>query len=65
MKKQSLPITIIGDGQLYRQNLSIAQRDETWVEKILQERNATIQDTWLLTVDKQGSIFFLPKEVGK
>ena len=65
MKMQLLPVTIIGDGKLYRKNLPVAGRDEAWVEKILREKNATVPDTWLLTVDKQGNILFLPKEVGK
>ncbi len=63
VKDQHLPITIVIDGQLYRENLPIARRDEAWLEKILQERHTTLKDTWLLTVDETGHIFWLPREV--
>ena len=64
-KKQHLPVTIIGDGYLYRENLTAAGKDHRWVQKVLQERKATLQDTWLLTVDSEDHIIFLRKEGAK
>ena len=61
-KKQHLPVTIIGDGYLYRENLTAAGKDHRWVQEVLQERKATLQDTWLLTVDSEDHIIFLRKE---
>ena len=62
VKEQYLPITIVGDGHLYKENLSIAHKDEKWVQKILQERRTTLSQTWLLTVDEKGHVLWLPKE---
>lgn len=61
-KKQYLPVTIVGDGYLYRENLAAAGKDEAWVEKTLKSQNTTLEQTWLLTVDGKGQIYYLPKE---
>ena len=57
-----LPVTVISDGQLLRQNLQYAAKDEAWVHKVLGEYRASIAGTWLLTVDKAGHICWLGKE---
>ena len=62
VEQQSLPVTIIGDGHLYKDNLAIAQKDEKWVQRILDELHASLAQTWLLTVDKSGHVLWLPKE---
>ena len=64
-EKQYLPITIIGDGQVYWDNFTLAGKDKAWMHKVLQAKNATVADTWLLTVDRSDHIFFLRKEIGK
>ena len=64
-KKQHLPVTIIGDGYLYRENLTAAGKDDRWVQKVLKEHKATLQNTWLLTVDSEDHIIFLRKEAVK
>lgn len=61
-KSQHLPITIIGDGHLYQENLRLLGKDEGWVRRVLQERNTTIASTWLLTCDTADHICFYPKE---
>ena len=61
-KKQHLPFTIIGDGYLYRENLTAAGKDDRWVQKVLEEHKAKLQDTWLLTVDGEDRTIFLRKE---
>ena len=64
-KPQYLPLTLVGDGYLYRENLALAKKDEVWLQRILQERNATIATTLLLMVDSADHICFFPKEGSK
>ena len=62
VKDRYLPITIIGDGCLYEENLAVAHRDKKWVQKILNEKRTSLKETWLLTVDQKGNILWIPKE---
>ena len=64
-KDRFLPVTIIEDGYLFRENLREAGKDEAWVHKVLGEYRAGIAGTWLLTVDKSGHVVWLGKEAGK
>ena len=61
-KDRFLPVTVISDGQLLRQNLQYAAKDENWVHQVLGEYRASIAGTWLLTVDKAGHVVWLGKE---
>ena len=61
-KVQFLPVTIISDGYLYRENLPYAHKDEAWVQQVLRTYDATIDSTWLLTVDGAGHVLWLGKE---
>ncbi len=61
-QKQHLPITVISDGILLRHNLRISGKDISWVQKILNEKKTTLQDTFLLTVDAADTICWYPKE---
>lgn len=63
VKKQYLPVTIISDGRLLSDNLQKAGKDAGWVQRVLQERDAEIRDTWLLTVDAGDRIVFYRKEL--
>ncbi len=58
----SLPVTIIEDGYLFRENLDTAHKDEKWVAEVLQAQRATQAETWLLTVDGKDHRVFLRKE---
>ena len=62
VESQSLPVTIIEDGFLFRKNLSVAGKDLAWVGKTLQKYRSTLEQTWLLTVDDQDKILFIRKE---
>lgn len=62
VKKQYIPLTIISDGEVLKENLSLAGKDERWLQKVLQQRNATVKTTWLLTVDGADKILFFKKE---
>lgn len=60
--KQYLPVTIISDGCLLRQNMEKAKKDGAWLRRVLQERGATLEGTYLLTVDDGGHVYYIPKE---
>ena len=62
VRKQTLPITIISDGVLLEKNLQKAQKDMHWVQKQLRQRNATVEQTWLLTVGGENDVVFYRKE---
>ena len=61
-KDRFLPVTIVSDGCLLDDNLRLSGRDETWLRKTLGDYRATVAGTWLLTVDKTGSVFWLGKD---
>ena len=61
-QKQYIPVTLISDGQLLTQNLPIIGKDVAWVQKVLKSKGSTLQDTFLLTVDKADHICWYPKE---
>ena len=61
-KERYLPVTIIEDGYLFRENLACAGKDGAWVPRILGEYRAGIANTWLLMVDKADHVVWLGKE---
>ena len=63
-KDRYLPVTIIADGTLSRENLRNAGKSEAWLRAVLRERGAEISDTFLLTVDGGDRIIWLRKEAG-
>ena len=63
VRQQYLPITIISDGELMTHNLILAKKDKHWLQKVLDEHDAKLQDTWLLTVDKGNHVTFFRKEL--
>ena len=62
-RKQYIPLTIISDGVLLMENLKKANKDVSWVRKVLQQHGAEIRDTWLLTVDGSDRVLFYRKEL--
>ena len=62
VKQQSLPVTVIEDGYFSQKNLALTGKDEAWLESVLTRNQATRQETFLLTVDKQDHILFIRKE---
>lgn len=59
---QSLPVTLISDGRLMKNNLRLTGKDLVWLRKTLKQYNATQEDTMLLTVDDQNHVMFMPKK---
>ena len=62
VEEQALPVTLIDDGRLLRNNLPLVNKDEAWVDRVLRSHNATREGTFLLTVDSMDHILWLPKE---
>ena len=62
VKKQYIPLTIISDGKVLKDNLHLAGKDERWLQKVLQQKDATVKTTWLLTVDGSDKMLFYKKE---
>ena len=60
--KQYLPITIVEDGCLLKDNLKKAGKTELWVQRILDSHHAQLADTLLLTVDNAQQVVWLEKE---
>ena len=55
VQKQYLPLSIIEDGVLLKENFSQSGKDEAWLQRTLRKHGAKISDTMLLTVDPEGS----------
>ena len=56
--KTAIPINIINEGRLIKENLRIAHIDESRVMEILKEfRVKKVKDVLLLTIDKGGSVY--------
>lgn len=61
-RPQHMPITLISDGKIVTSNLSLAKKDQKWVQNVLSQRQATVEETLLLLVDKSDRIIFYRKE---
>ena len=61
-KQQYLPVAIVSDGELLKKNLQLMGKDTPWLHRVLEERQATLESTWLLTVDRSDKIVFYRKE---
>ena len=59
---QSLPITLIEDGQLLKQNLILAGKQEDWVKKELEKQGVRQEDALYLSVDSRDQVILLRKE---
>ena len=61
VKPVKLPVTIIEDGVLLGENLSLSGKDAPWVLETLRQYNAKVEDTFLLAVMGQ-QVLFVGKE---
>ena len=61
-KSQYLPVTVIEDGYLSKENLRKAGKDEFWLRQVLCANNAQIRNTFLLTVDAGDTVRWVGKE---
>lgn len=60
--KQYLPVTILEDGYLSKDNLHRAGKDEAWLKQVLAQHGADMASTFLLTVDEADHVLWLGKE---
>lgn len=56
-----LPVTLISDGKLLRDNLPLTKHDEDWVSRQLAFRRCEMKQVLLMTVDAAGHIIFVKK----
>jgi len=57
-----LPITLVADGRVQRENLTLAGKTERWLREQLRQKGLRIQDTLLATVDSSGALALIRKE---
>lgn len=62
VSRQSLPVTIISDGHLFREDLQRAGKDTTWLRHTLGRYKARQETTLLLSVDGEDRIIWIGKE---
>ena len=62
VSRQSLPVTIISDGHLFREDLQRAGKDTTWLRHTLGRHKARQETTLLLSVDGEDRIIWIGKE---
>ena len=60
--EQYLPMTIVEDGVILKENLRKAGKDDLWLEKVLAKKKAAPDEVLLLTVDGENNVVFLRKE---
>lgn len=60
--EQSLPMTIIEDGRVCKENLPLAGKNETWLDAVLKDCRTPPEETLYLTVDGRDRIQFQKKE---
>lgn len=59
----TLPVVLVNDGRVIRQNLTACGRDEAWLQKQLsKEKLSSPRQAFLLTLDEQGAVFCIKKE---
>ena len=59
---RKLPLCVIEDGKLLRENLGRLGKDEGWVQSVLDSRGAGLRDTFLLAVLGETDILWIGKE---
>ena len=59
-------MVLINDGRLLEKNLKKRGFNQVWLEKRLAEHGVhTVKEVYLLSVDEQEQIYFVPKEAVK
>lgn len=62
VQRESLPVTLVCDGWVSRENLAKLGRDESWLLEQLGQRNARVEDTFLFSADGTGQTIWVGKE---
>ena len=61
-KKQYLPVTIISDGRIIKDNLSLIKKDLRWLERVMKSNDTTPEQVFLMTADQGDRIRICKKE---
>lgn len=64
VENQSLPVTIINDGYLSREDLTRAGKDMVWLRHTLGKHKARQETTLLLSVDGEDKVVWIGKSEG-
>ena len=64
-RDESLPVTVIADGRILRDNLRLTGRDRTWLDGCLRAQKCRRKDVLLLTVDGSGVVHMQRKGTQK
>ena len=64
-RDESLPVTVIADGRILRDNLRLTGRDRTWLDGCLRAQKCRRKDVLLLTVDGSGVVHMQRKGTRK
>ena len=62
VKEQFLPVSLVEDGYVFRENLKLLGKDDQWLQKLLGEQQTSLSETLLLTMEENGKVFCLKKE---
>ena len=62
VEAQYLPVTILEDGRILKENLKKAGKDSRWLEKTLAKNKAAAHEVLLLTVDGENRVVCIRKE---
>ena len=57
-----LPVTVISDGHVLRENLPKLGKPRAWVDEVLREYQCCAKDVYLLSCAPDGKLFFCRKE---
>ena len=63
--QQSLPVTVISDGHILKENLRKAGKDERWLQKQLTGFHAKVKETFLLSVDDRDRVVYIKSQPPK
>ncbi|MBQ3487241.1 MAG: DUF421 domain-containing protein [Clostridia bacterium] len=61
--EKPLPVTVVQDGRIFPDDLKRLGRDEAWALEALRDRKLRPKDVILMTVDAEGQIAVIPKDL--
>ena len=59
VKESQLPVTLITDGKIMKENLPLVHKSEEWLLRYLKSRSCRPEEVLLMTLDPQGKIYFV------
>ena len=59
VKESQLPVTLITDGKIMKENLPLVHKSEDWILRYLKSRSCRPEEVLLMTLDPQGKIYFV------